>query len=119
VRREPQGNASATGIAAPPPNNCRIELTATPRGCPLRACPHHVVKLGARGGKPAGSCTLLYAGAGDMVFEEIGRIVGLSRERIRQIEAVAMGKLRKAMGGGEVSDWLPDERTALPIVPDE
>jgi hypothetical protein len=42
------------------------------------------------------TCSLDIAERGGITLEEIGLIVGLTRERVRQIEMVAMRKVRKA-----------------------
>lgn len=42
------------------------------------------------------SCALDVAGRGDHTLGEVGRILGVSRERARQLEAVALTKLRHA-----------------------
>ena len=48
-------------------------------------------------------------GIGDktpMTYDQIGKEVGLTRERIRQIEAAAMGKLRHQSRSGALVDYL-------------
>ncbi|MDH3600128.1 MAG: sigma-70 family RNA polymerase sigma factor, partial [Candidatus Tectomicrobia bacterium] len=39
-------------------------------------------------------------------LKEIGEIYGLSRERIRQLEALALGKLRTSKSGALLSDFV-------------
>ena len=40
----------------------------------------------------------------DYTLEEIGRLLGVTRERVRQIEAKAIEKLRNSGRFGDVSD---------------
>ena len=39
-------------------------------------------------------------------LEEIGRVMSLSRERVRQIEAVALKKVQETQESGELREFL-------------
>jgi len=66
------------------------------------ACRHHV-RSNARGRQadpesfPAETCSLRLAGRGAMTLETIGDVMGLTRERIRQVEVKALLKLRRIL----------------------
>jgi hypothetical protein len=68
-----------------------------PRPCPFFSCRYHIwpdIKL--RAGKlPEESCALDVADEGVHTLEEVGNIFGLTRERVRQILASALSKLRR------------------------
>ena len=46
-----------------------------------------------------------FNGEEPMTLEEIGRLYGVTRERIRQIEAAALQKMRKQLKGMEKASW--------------
>lgn len=74
----------------------RADCAAGPRPCPFRSCRHNLTTaLGWRPGRP--SCVLDVADAGGATLAEIGELFGLSRERIRQIQALAVEHLAEAM----------------------
>ena len=78
----------------PPPT--RADCEYGPRPCPRYACRHHlwndrrVLKQDAL---PRDSCSLDVAKEGGATLERVGFVFGLTRERIRQIEAMAIKKL--------------------------
>ena len=41
-----------------------------------------------------------FGDAEEQTLEEIGKVIGINRERVRQIETRALGKLRRALGAG-------------------
>lgn len=81
------------------------------RPCPFLGCRHHLAMEVGEGGslwfrfgmdpeleKQPYTCALDVADKGGMTLEETGALLHLTRERIRQIEAVAIRKLRKRIG---------------------
>lgn len=67
------------------PPRTRAECADGPRPCPAQTCRHHL----------DGECVLDLAAAGGMTLEEVGAKMGLTKERIRQIEIGAIAKLRE------------------------
>jgi DNA-directed RNA polymerase sigma subunit (sigma70/sigma32) len=60
------------------------------------------------------ACTLLYPGP--LILEQVGQLLGVTRERIRQIEAGALKKLRRAAADRGL-DWAalaPEARQQVP-----
>ena len=57
------------------------------RPCPFNTCPHHMAS-------PLASCVLDVADRGGATLEEVADIIGVSRERIRQIEFKIRRKLK-------------------------
>lgn len=51
-------------------------------------------------------CALVYYNAGGMTLDEIGKVFGVSRERIRQIENAAIKKLRHASRTKILNDFV-------------
>jgi hypothetical protein len=56
-------------------------------------------------------CALLWADRGGMTLEEVGTVIGVCRERVRQIEEAALARPAFAV--------LLDERRRLPILREE
>jgi len=98
----------------------RAECAGGPRPCPLVGCPHNnYLNVDRETGKirltwpgvepedvaPDKSCCLDSADTGGKTLEEVGEILNLTRERIRQIEIVALEKIRSALG----DDWLDQQ----------
>jgi hypothetical protein len=92
----------------------------TQRPCPYVSCRHHLlldvneqtgtIKFNFPGTEPwelAVSCSLDVADLGGSTLESVAAVLNVSRERIRQIEAAALVKLRKA-GGDELAEFLID-----------
>ncbi len=67
------------------------------RPCHWRSCRYHLPRTTTLDGVQSEwnhSCALDVADLGEHSLEEIGEILGLTRERIRQIEAIALSKLK-------------------------
>jgi Sigma-70, region 4 len=81
-----------------------------PRPCPWVGCRHHlyaevtvtgelrVLHPGKEPWEMAHSCSLDVADQGGVRLEDIGRIAGVTRERIRQIELAGLVRLRTRRG---------------------
>jgi hypothetical protein len=52
------------------------------------------------------TCALDVAERGGLTLEEVGEILNLTRERIRQVEATGLQKLLELGGGNELKDLL-------------
>lgn len=89
----------------------RAHCRHIPRPCPFISCQYHLyIDVGLGGGlklnrpdlepwemPPGASCVLDAADAGGLTSDDVGELMNLSRERIRQIEAAALPKLRKGL----------------------
>ena len=80
------------------PPKTRAECLRGPRPCGKLACRYNLwaeARPNAPGWAfPRQSCALDVATRGGMTLKQVGRILRLTRERVRQIEASALGKLR-------------------------
>jgi hypothetical protein len=92
------------------------------RPCPWVSCRHHLYLdvsssgfIRSRACDPldlAETCSLDVAARGGATLEEVGSIIGTSRERVRQLEGTALKKMRRARRGVVLSDA---HRTLLQI----
>lgn len=85
----------------------RAECPSGP--CPWYGCRHHV-GLDLRGDRvhlvvdpddvteETPTCSLTLAERGGMTLEDVGQVMGVTRERIRQVEARALAKVRRRAG---------------------
>lgn len=68
-----------------------------PRPCPHVTCRHHIAtEVGLVGPE---SCSLDVADRGPHTLDDVGTVMGFTRERIRQYEAMAMANFKAAMAG--------------------
>lgn len=87
----------------------RGDCQGGPRPCPLVGCRHHIaIEVQPNGSIVVGypdrpveemtaSCSLDVADQGPVTLEQVGALLNLTRERIRQIEAEALLKLAAAV----------------------
>ena len=100
----------------------RAECKEEIRPCPLVACKHHLyldinpetgsIKINVPDLEPwelQHTCALDVAERGGITLEEVGEIMNLTRERIRQVEVRGLSKI-KDHTGGELG--LPPERAS-------
>ena len=86
----------------------------TPRGapCPSVACRYHLAHRGPGEHRltPTRDCALVVANEGEHSLDEVATAIGMTRERVRQLEHAALEKLRRSAalrslhlqgGGGE------------------
>lgn len=98
----------------------RAECADVPRPCPFVSCRHHLyLDVSARTGAiklnfpdlevdelPADkSCALDVADRDGVTLEEVGAIMNLTRERIRQVELKSLAKLQAAHEMGTLRDF--------------
>ena len=96
--QEPEDETYPEGVERP---RTRGECENVERPCPLVSCVHHLYWDYLRQHPQAEvtdlthSCTLDVADLGGITLEEVGDMLGLTRERIRQVEEIGLRKLKK------------------------
>lgn len=110
----------------------RIECADGPRPCPYVSCKHHLfLDVSARTGaiklnfpdlevwEMNETCALDVADRGGTTLEDVGAIMNLTRERIRQVEVKALAKLqalRDMMALRDYVDEGPVGKRRLPVL---
>jgi hypothetical protein len=114
------------------PPRTRAECTDAPRPCPFVSCKHHLyLDVSARTGaiklnfpdlevwEMNETCALDVADRGGTTLEEVGAIMNLTRERIRQVEVKGLAKLaalRDMMALRDYVDEGPSGKRRLPVL---
>ena len=131
LRRQLCGRGSGQPRADLPPLPPRVlpltraECEDGPRPCPYVSCHHHLyldvnpetgsIKLNFPDREPdemVESCALDVAERGGITLEEVGAIVNLTRERVRQLEVRATAKLRLLSANGDLGPITVGPRAA-------
>jgi len=110
----------------------RAECGAGERPCPFVSCKHHLyLDVSARTGaiklnfpdlevwEMVETCALDVADRGGTTLEEVGAIMNLTRERIRQVEVKGLAKLEALKDMGGLRDYVdegPVGKRRLPIL---
>jgi len=110
----------------------RADCADAPRPCPFVSCKHHLyLDVSARTGaiklnfpdlevwEMNETCALDVADRGGTTLEEVGAIMNLTRERIRQVEVKALAKLdslRDMMALRDYIDEGPVGKRRLPVL---
>jgi hypothetical protein len=110
----------------------RAECVDGPRPCPYVSCKHHLfVDVSARTGAIKlnfpdlevwdmnESCALDVADRGGTTLEDVGAIMNLTRERIRQVEVKALAKLQALGDMSALRDYVdegPVGKRRLPVL---
>lgn len=110
----------------------RAECAEAPRPCPFVSCQHHLyLDVSARTGaiklnfpdlevwEMSETCALDVADRGGTTLEEVGAIMNLTRERIRQVEVKGLAKLaalRDMMNLRDYVDGGPMGKRRLPVL---
>ncbi|MFH0899066.1 MAG: sigma factor-like helix-turn-helix DNA-binding protein [Pseudomonadota bacterium] len=76
----------------------RADCEHGPRPCPWNTCRYHLAR-DSYAEPMVETCALDVARRGGINLEETGQILGMTRERIRQIQTEAFGKLAKVRHG--------------------
>ena len=110
----------------------REDCAQAERPCPFVSCKHHLyLDVSARTGaiklnfpdlevwEMAETCALDVADRGGTTLEEVGAIMNLTRERIRQVEVKALAKLEALKDMSSLRDFIdegPVGKRRLPII---
>src|SRR5438105_2157325 len=128
--REGATTGRSTGSSAGA--EARVECVDGPRPCPYVSCQHHLyLDVSARTGAIKlnfpdlevwdmnESCALDVADRGGTTLEDVGAIMNLTRERIRQVEVKALAKLEALKDMSALRDYVdegPVGKRRLPVV---
>jgi hypothetical protein len=112
--------------------HARVECAEGQRPCPFVSCQHHLyLDVSARTGaiklnfpdlevwEMTESCALDVADRGGTTLEEVGAIMNLTRERIRQVEVKGLAKLAALRDMTALRDYIdegPVGKRRLPIL---
>jgi len=103
----------------------RGDCAGVERPCPFISCQHHLyLDVSPRTGAiklnypdlepdelpPNASCALDIADVGGSTLERVGELMNLTRERVRQVEVRALAKVRAAIRGTPLEDFVEPER---------
>jgi hypothetical protein len=110
----------------------RSECSDAPRPCPFVSCQHHLfLDVSARTGaiklnfpdlevwEMTETCALDVADRGGTTLEEVGAIMNLTRERIRQVEVKGLAKLAALRDMTNLRDYVdegPMGKRRLPVL---
>lgn len=110
----------------------RAECSDAPRPCPFVSCKHHLyLDVSARTGAiklnfpdlevwdMSETCALDIADRGGTTLEEVGAIMNLTRERIRQVEVKGLAKLAALRDMTALRDYVdegPTGKRRLPVL---
>lgn len=110
----------------------RADCQGGPRPCPFVSCAHHLyLDVSARTGaiklnfpdlepdELAESCALDVADRRGVTLEEVGRVMNLTRERVRQLEIKGLAKLQATAESFGLRDFVPTGAVAkrrLPVL---
>ncbi len=110
----------------------RSECSDAPRPCPFVSCKHHLfLDVSARTGaiklnfpdlevwEMTETCALDVADRGGTTLEEVGAIMNLTRERIRQVEVKGLAKLAALRDMTHLRDYVdegPMGKRRLPVL---
>lgn len=108
----------------------RAECVEAPRPCPFVSCQHHLyIDVSSKTGaiklnfpdlevwEMGESCALDIADRGGTTLEDVGAIMNLTRERIRQVEVKALAKLEALKNMDALRDFVdegPQGKRRLP-----
>jgi hypothetical protein len=97
----------------------RAQCRNGPRPCLFVACKHHLyldvnpdtgsIKINFPDKDPwelVDTCALDIAERGGLTLEEVGSILNLTRERVRQLEVVGLQKMKVVSGKYELADFV-------------
>ena len=100
----------------------RADCSDAERPCPFVSCKHHLyldvnpetgsIKLNFPGLNPwelTETCALDIASRGGVVLGDVGRVMNLTRERIRQLEMMAMENMLEGLAVEGTLSYPPDE----------